>query len=123
MICIYEPDSPVANGGKAPRGKVKGAETTLERQEMGGLCLLLGSPAWVWLAKTHAIHNPGNRANRPFVASLMRHAIRKTLIEASFWPREGALPRTVGQRQGFLEQAADAHLIFDEVGETASARR
>ena len=64
-----------------------------------------------------AIHNLGNRANRPFVA-VSCGAIPETLIEAELFGHEkGAFTGTVGLREGYMEQAGDGTLLLDEVGE------
>lgn len=64
-----------------------------------------------------AIHNLGNRANRPFVA-VSCGAIPETLIEAELFGHEkGAFTGTVGLREGYMEQASDGTLFLDEVGE------
>jgi DNA-binding NtrC family response regulator len=64
-----------------------------------------------------AIHNLGNRANRPFVA-VSCGAIPETLIEAELFGHEkGAFTGTVGAREGYFEQAADGTLFLDEIGD------
>jgi DNA-binding NtrC family response regulator len=64
-----------------------------------------------------AIHNLGERSERPFVA-VCCGAIPETLIEAELFGHEkGAFTGTVGARAGYLEQAADGTLLLDEIGE------
>jgi DNA-binding NtrC family response regulator len=64
-----------------------------------------------------AIHNLGNRANKPFVA-VSCGAIPETLIEAELFGHEkGAFTGTVGAREGYFEQAADGTLFLDEIGD------
>jgi DNA-binding NtrC family response regulator len=64
-----------------------------------------------------AIHNTGQRANRPFVA-VSCGAIPETLIESELFGHEkGAFTGSVSQREGFLEQARDGTLFLDEIGE------
>ncbi len=64
-----------------------------------------------------AIHNLGNRSNRPFVA-VPCGAIPETLIEAELFGHEkGAYTGTVGARAGFFEQAGDGTVFLDEIGE------
>ena len=64
-----------------------------------------------------AIHNLGNRADRPFVA-VSCGAIPETLIEAELFGHErGAFTGSNGPRAGFLEQAGDGTLFLDEIGE------
>ena len=64
-----------------------------------------------------AIHNLGDRANRPFVA-VSCGAIPETLIESELFGHEkGAYTGTVGAREGYLEQAGHGTLFLDEIGE------
>jgi DNA-binding NtrC family response regulator len=64
-----------------------------------------------------AIHNMGNRANRPFVA-VSCGAIPETLIEAELFGHEkGAFTGTVGAREGFFEQVGEGTLFLDEIGD------
>jgi DNA-binding NtrC family response regulator len=68
-----------------------------------------------------AIHNLGNRSNRPFLA-VSCGAIPETLIEAELFGHEkGAYTGAGGQRHGYLEQAGDGTLLLDEVGEISLA--
>jgi DNA-binding NtrC family response regulator len=64
-----------------------------------------------------AIHNLGNKADKPFVA-VSCGAIPETLIEAELFGHEkGAFTGTVGAREGYFEQAADGTLFLDEIGD------
>jgi DNA-binding NtrC family response regulator len=64
-----------------------------------------------------AIHNLGNRANKPFVA-VSCGAIPETLIEAELFGHEkGAFTGTVGAREGYFEQAGGGTLFLDEIGD------
>ncbi len=64
-----------------------------------------------------AIHNLGNRSERPFVA-VSCGAIPETLIEAELFGHEkGAFTGTVGAREGYFEQARDGTLFLDEIGD------
>lgn len=68
-----------------------------------------------------AIHNLGVRTGRPFVA-VSCGAIPETLIEAELFGHEkGAFTGTVGQREGYMEQAGDGTLFLDEIGELSPA--
>ena len=67
----------------------------------------------------HAIHNTGNRKNRPFVA-VSCGAIPESLIEAELFGHEkGAFTGSVGQREGYFERAGDGTLFLDEIGEVS----
>jgi DNA-binding NtrC family response regulator len=64
-----------------------------------------------------AIHNLGDRANKPFVA-VSCGAIPETLIEAELFGHEkGAFTGTVGAREGYFEQAGEGTLFLDEIGD------
>jgi DNA-binding NtrC family response regulator len=64
-----------------------------------------------------AIHNLGNRAQKPFVA-VSCGAIPETLIEAELFGHEkGAFTGTVGAREGYFEQAGGGTLFLDEIGD------
>jgi DNA-binding NtrC family response regulator len=64
-----------------------------------------------------AIHNVGNRAQRPFVA-VSCGAIPETLIEAELFGHEkGAFTGSAGVREGYFEKAGDGTLFLDEIGE------
>ncbi len=64
-----------------------------------------------------AIHNLGQRSNKPFVA-VSCGAIPETLIEAELFGHEkGAFTGTVGAREGYFEQAGDGTLFLDEIGD------
>ena len=64
-----------------------------------------------------AIHNLGVRSNQPFVA-VSCSAIPETLIESELFGYEkGAFTGTVGQHQGYFEQAGEGTLFLDEVGD------
>ncbi len=64
-----------------------------------------------------SIHNLGNRKDRPFVA-VSCGAIPETLIEAElFGAEKGAFTGSAVRRRGYLEQAGDGTLFFDEIGE------
>ncbi len=64
-----------------------------------------------------AIHNMGDRANKPFVA-VSCGAIPETLIEAELFGHEkGAFTGTVGAREGYFEQVGDGTLFLDEIGD------
>jgi len=65
----------------------------------------------------HAIHNLGQRKERPFVA-VSCGAIPQTLIESELFGAErGAYTGSATRRRGYLEEAANGTLFFDEIGE------
>ena len=65
----------------------------------------------------HAIHNLGHRRERPFVA-VSCGAIPQTLIEAElFGAEKGAYTGSANRRRGYLEEAGNGTLFFDEIGE------
>src|SRR5580698_8797805 len=65
----------------------------------------------------HAIHNLGHRRERPFVA-VSCGAIPDTLIEAElFGAEKGAFTGSACRRRGYLEEAGNGTLFFDEIGE------
>jgi transcriptional regulator with PAS, ATPase and Fis domain len=64
-----------------------------------------------------SIHNLGNRKDRPFVA-VSCGAIPDTLIEAElFGAEKGAFTGSACRRKGYLEEAGNGTLFFDEIGE------
>jgi transcriptional regulator with PAS, ATPase and Fis domain len=64
-----------------------------------------------------AIHNMSFRKNRPFVA-ISCGAIPETLIEAElFGAEKGAYTGAATRRRGYLEEAGNGTLFFDEIGE------
>jgi len=64
-----------------------------------------------------SIHNLGNRKTRPFVA-VSCGAIPDTLIEAElFGAEKGAFTGAATRRRGYLEEASNGTLFFDEIGE------
>jgi len=64
-----------------------------------------------------AIHNLGHRKDRPFVA-VSCGAIPQTLIEAElFGAEKGAYTGSANRRRGYLEEAGNGTLFFDEIGE------
>ncbi len=64
-----------------------------------------------------AIHNLGDRRDSPFVA-VSCGAIPQTLIEAElFGAEKGAFTGSAVRRKGFLEEAGNGTLFFDEIGE------
>ncbi len=68
-----------------------------------------------------AIHNLGDRKERPFVA-VSCGAIPETLIEAELFGAErGAFTGSASRRRGYLEEAGDGTLFFDEIGEFSAA--
>jgi DNA-binding NtrC family response regulator len=65
----------------------------------------------------HAIHNLSNRKTRPFVA-VSCGAIPDTLIEAElFGAEKGAFTGSATRRKGYLEEAGNGTLFFDEIAE------
>lgn len=65
----------------------------------------------------HAIHNLSNRKGRPFVA-VSCGAIPETLVEAELFGAErGAYTGAATKRKGYLEEAGNGTLFFDEIGE------
>ena len=65
----------------------------------------------------HAIHNLSSRKGRPFVA-VSCGAIPETLIEAELFGAErGAYTGAETKRNGYLEEARNGTLFFDEIGE------
>ena len=63
------------------------------------------------------IHNLGNRKGRPFVA-VSCGAIPESLIEGElFGAEKGAFTGSVTRRKGYLEEAGNGTLFFDEIGE------
>jgi transcriptional regulator with PAS, ATPase and Fis domain len=68
----------------------------------------------------HAIHNLGNRKDRRFVA-VSCGAIPETLIEAELFGTErGAFTGAATRRRGYLEEAGNGTLFFDEIAEFSS---
>jgi DNA-binding NtrC family response regulator len=64
-----------------------------------------------------SIHNLGHRKGRPFVA-VSCGAIPDTLIEAElFGAEKGAFTGSACRRKGYLEEAGNGTLFFDEIGE------
>src|ERR1035441_3779526 len=64
-----------------------------------------------------AIHNLSNRKERPFVA-VPCGAIPDTLIEAElFGAEKGAFTGAATRRKGYMEEAGNGTLFFDEIGE------
>jgi DNA-binding NtrC family response regulator len=64
-----------------------------------------------------SIHNLGYRKERPFVA-VSCGAIPETLMEAElFGAEKGAFTGAVTRRKGYLEEAGNGTLFFDEIGE------
>jgi len=65
----------------------------------------------------HAIHNLSNRKQYPFVA-VSCGAIPDTLIEAElFGAEKGAFTGAAVRRKGYLEEAGNGTLLFDEIAE------
>ena len=63
------------------------------------------------------IHDMGSRKDRPFVA-VSCGAIPETLIEAElFGAEKGAYTGAFTRRRGYLEEAGNGTLFFDEIGE------
>ena len=63
-----------------------------------------------------AIHNLGHRKERPFVA-VSCGAIPQTLIEAElFGAEKGRIYGSANRRRGYLEEAGNGTLFFDEIG-------
>src|SRR5580658_10088050 len=68
----------------------------------------------------HAIHNLSHRKDRPFIA-VSCGAIPETLIEAELFGAErGAYTGAATRRRGYLEEAANGTLFFDEIGECSA---
>jgi len=64
-----------------------------------------------------SIHDLSVRKDRPFVA-ISCGAIPETLIEAELFGTErGAFTGATGRRKGYLEEAGNGTLFFDEIGE------
>jgi DNA-binding NtrC family response regulator len=67
-----------------------------------------------------AIHNLGNRKTSPFLA-ISCGAIPDTLIEAElFGAEKGAFTGAAVRRKGYLEEAGNGTLLFDEIGECSA---
>ena len=67
-----------------------------------------------------AIHDLSTRKDRPFVA-VSCGAIPETLIEAElFGTEKGAFTGAAARRRGYLEEAGNGTLFFDEIGEFSS---
>jgi len=65
----------------------------------------------------HAIHNLSNRKGRPFVA-VSCGAIPDTLVEAElFGAEKGAFTDAATRRIGYLEEAGNGTVFFDEIAE------
>ena len=63
------------------------------------------------------IHDRGNRKERPFLA-VSCGAIPETLLEGElFGAEKGAYTGAAGRRKGYLEEAGNGTLFFDEIGE------
>jgi len=64
-----------------------------------------------------SIHNLSHRKSRPFLA-ISCGAIPETLIEAElFGAEKGAFTGSAIRRRGYLEEAGEGTLFFDEIGE------
>jgi len=64
-----------------------------------------------------SIHDLGTRKDRPFIA-VSCGAIPQTLIEAELFGAErGAFTGSAVRRKGYLEEAGNGTLFFDEIGE------
>ena len=67
-----------------------------------------------------SIHNLSHRKDRPFVA-VSCGAIPETLIEAElFGAEKGAYTGAATRRKGYLEEAGNGTLFFDEIGECSA---
>jgi DNA-binding NtrC family response regulator len=68
-----------------------------------------------------AIHNLGDRRKRSFIA-VSCGAIPETLIEAELFGAErGAFTGAATRRNGYLEEAGNGTLFFDEIGEFSAS--
>lgn len=67
-----------------------------------------------------AIHNSGDRAERPFIA-VSCAALAETLLESEMFGHEkGAFTGAVSQKKGKFEQADGGTLFLDEIGEISA---